>query len=280
MKISESPHKCRGMCTLPQEAEYSLSDFWLVDQWLLVLGTQPQWTILGSNASLDFKGVRVNLGSPFVIKLWMPIWAMTLLFLQLYLPPNPNVPLFFCACWELIHRGSSRLIFMVHLCTSPGLLVKKISLSRMDYIYHASRISGHWHSLQARISLECEPLSTGSIQMLVTREEWTDAEMEPLWRHHEPEKWPGFVEHPAHGKAASDSDSITNSASYRGAVSTHMTDKEQQRLLALSLESGNRTTWVSPIMCHPDSGHSPSHWPKWEDHSNLRAKSALFLALT
>lgn len=64
-------------------------------------------------------------------------------------------------------------------------------------------------------------------------------------------------------RAAWDGDSITNSAFYRSAVSTHMTDKEQQRLLALYLESGNRIKWVSPIMYHPDSGHSPSHWSKW-----------------
>lgn len=193
-------------------------------------------------------------------------------------PPNPNVPLSFCAHWELIHRGSSRQILMVHLCTSPGLLLVKILFSRMDSIYQTSRIREHWHSLQVRFSLECEPLSTCPIQILAAREVWKDAEMEPLWRHHEPEEWPGFAEHPAHGKAAWDGDSITNSASYRSAVSTHMIDKEQQRLLALSLESGNRTKWASPIMYHLDSGHSSSHWPKWEENSILRAKSALFLA--
>lgn len=271
------PRECRGMWTSPQEAGYSLGDFWLVDQWLLVPGTQPQWTILGSNASLDFKGVCVNLAAHLLLSYGCLFWPWVSSSSSPIYPPNPNVPLSFCACWELIHRGSSRLILMVHLCTSPGLLLVKILFSRMDSIYQTSRIREHWHWLQARFSLECEPLSTRPIQILVTREEWKDAEMEPLWRHHEPGEWPGFAVHPAHGKAAWDSDSITNSASYRSAVSTLMTDKEQQRLLALSLESGNRTKWVSPIMYHSDSGHSPSHWPKWEEHSILRAKVCSFL---
>lgn len=140
---------------IASEAGYGLRTFWLAHWWFLGLNTQLSWTILNTKASLGFREVHVNLGSPFVLELWLPFLVLTLSFLQLHLPSKPQ-----CSSIFLYVLSTEPQRFFWDDLYGPALyipgplLVKKVSLSRMDSIYQTSRISGHWHSLQARSSLK------------------------------------------------------------------------------------------------------------------------------